>query len=345
MPAFTARSIYVCPLDGRNLNRVFPGDARGTASEQIADWVFRNVDFAGQLLRGPARRRPDRGARSVHHFLPVRQRSASTRCRWRWPRSSAFIFSCAARRPARRFAPHRAPAFPPSWPNPAARESGRPKTSPCHTNGLYRLMRHLDMIPGGAPEPVPFTLLERFLWLRSDHEGFWYPAVAVDEEVKGRSGPRLRDGLRRPRAADSRQPRRRRRPLHRHVVGDQRRLIRSWPSAREVFPMDAVLKTPADNEALPGTVILSGAARRLFLSRKSRRPDFRVGPSSEESRSDIENAKDHNSAQRVLAPCAINPLLPFVSLAEPARPSAGEPVAGVGASAPEVGRPFTWTPF
>ncbi|MHB8638511.1 MAG: M14 family metallopeptidase, partial [Candidatus Acidiferrales bacterium] len=43
MPAFTARSIYVCPLDGRNLNRVFPGDARGTASEQIADWVFRNV--------------------------------------------------------------------------------------------------------------------------------------------------------------------------------------------------------------------------------------------------------------------------------------------------------------
>ena len=43
MPAFTARSIYVCPLDGRNLNRVFPGDAHGTASEQIADWVFRNV--------------------------------------------------------------------------------------------------------------------------------------------------------------------------------------------------------------------------------------------------------------------------------------------------------------
>ncbi|MGA8900908.1 MAG: succinylglutamate desuccinylase/aspartoacylase family protein, partial [Bradyrhizobium sp.] len=43
MPAFTARSIYVCPLDGRNLNRVFPGDASGTASEQIADWVFRNV--------------------------------------------------------------------------------------------------------------------------------------------------------------------------------------------------------------------------------------------------------------------------------------------------------------
>ncbi|MDE3138122.1 MAG: hypothetical protein KGL59_16180, partial [Acidobacteriota bacterium] len=47
-----------------------------------------------------------------------------------------------------------------------------------------RLMRRLDIIPGGAPEPVPFTLLEQFLWLRSEHEGFWYPAVAVAEAVK-----------------------------------------------------------------------------------------------------------------------------------------------------------------
>ncbi|HEY2915122.1 MAG TPA: succinylglutamate desuccinylase/aspartoacylase family protein, partial [Candidatus Angelobacter sp.] len=43
MPAFSARSIYVCPLDGKNPNRVFPGNPHGTASEQIADWVFRNV--------------------------------------------------------------------------------------------------------------------------------------------------------------------------------------------------------------------------------------------------------------------------------------------------------------
>ena len=34
MPAYKARSIYVVPLDGKNLNRQFPGDAEGTASEQ-----------------------------------------------------------------------------------------------------------------------------------------------------------------------------------------------------------------------------------------------------------------------------------------------------------------------
>ena len=42
-PAFFARSIYVGPLDGKNLNRVFPGDAGGTASERIAHTLFENV--------------------------------------------------------------------------------------------------------------------------------------------------------------------------------------------------------------------------------------------------------------------------------------------------------------
>ena len=41
--AFAARSIYLNPLDGRNLNRAFPGRAAGTASERIANWIVREV--------------------------------------------------------------------------------------------------------------------------------------------------------------------------------------------------------------------------------------------------------------------------------------------------------------
>ena len=37
--AFAARSIYLNPLDGKNLNRVFPGDPNGTASERLARWI------------------------------------------------------------------------------------------------------------------------------------------------------------------------------------------------------------------------------------------------------------------------------------------------------------------
>ena len=41
--AFRARSIYVTPLDGKNLNRQFPGKEQGTFSEALAYWLFNQV--------------------------------------------------------------------------------------------------------------------------------------------------------------------------------------------------------------------------------------------------------------------------------------------------------------
>ena len=43
MQAFKSRSIYIVPMDGKNLNRQFPGDVEGTASEQLAYWLTFNV--------------------------------------------------------------------------------------------------------------------------------------------------------------------------------------------------------------------------------------------------------------------------------------------------------------
>src|SRR6266852_9235831 len=36
MPSFLARTVYFSPVDGKNLNRVYPGRRDGTASERIA---------------------------------------------------------------------------------------------------------------------------------------------------------------------------------------------------------------------------------------------------------------------------------------------------------------------
>ena len=128
MPSFTARSIYVCPLDGKNLNRVFPGNARGTASEQIADWVFRNVisqaDYYVDLHGGDL----------IEALVPftIFFRSGNEHVDERhskWRRSSEFIIWCAARHRGRHFAPHRAPAFRRSLRSRAAKASGRPRTS------------------------------------------------------------------------------------------------------------------------------------------------------------------------------------------------------------------------
>jgi predicted deacylase len=43
MPSFLGRTVYYSPVDGKNLNRVFPGRANGTLSERIADVLTREV--------------------------------------------------------------------------------------------------------------------------------------------------------------------------------------------------------------------------------------------------------------------------------------------------------------
>ena len=42
LPAFRARSPFVVPDDGKNLNRCFPGDASGTLAERLAYDTFRS---------------------------------------------------------------------------------------------------------------------------------------------------------------------------------------------------------------------------------------------------------------------------------------------------------------
>ena len=41
--AFYGRSLYINPLDNKNLNNAFPGKANGTVTEQIADFITRRI--------------------------------------------------------------------------------------------------------------------------------------------------------------------------------------------------------------------------------------------------------------------------------------------------------------
>ena len=43
VPSFLGRTIYYSPIDGKNLNRVFPGKADGTISDRIAEVLTREV--------------------------------------------------------------------------------------------------------------------------------------------------------------------------------------------------------------------------------------------------------------------------------------------------------------
>ncbi|HEX3498869.1 MAG TPA: succinylglutamate desuccinylase/aspartoacylase family protein [Stellaceae bacterium] len=41
--AFWSHQPYINPLDGKNINRVFPGDANGTASDRLAAWLVQTA--------------------------------------------------------------------------------------------------------------------------------------------------------------------------------------------------------------------------------------------------------------------------------------------------------------
>jgi hypothetical protein len=43
LPSFLGRTVYYSPVDGQNLNRVFPGRPDGTLSERIADVITREI--------------------------------------------------------------------------------------------------------------------------------------------------------------------------------------------------------------------------------------------------------------------------------------------------------------
>jgi predicted deacylase len=182
LPAFTARSIYVCPLDGKNLNRVFPGDASGTASEQIAAWVFGNVITRADYFVDM------HGGDLIEALVPftIFYKAGDPKVRdvsLLMAKAFGIPILVGSETPGGTYSSAAKAGIPAILTEAGGQGIWTREDVRAHTDGLDRLMRHLKMVDGPPPAPVECTVLSRFLWLRSDHEGFWYPAVAVNDEV------------------------------------------------------------------------------------------------------------------------------------------------------------------
>jgi predicted deacylase len=184
LPGFAARSIYVCPLDGKNPNRVFPGKKDGTPTEQIADWIFRNVFTLGDFYVDL------HGGDLIEALLPftIFFRSGNEKVdamSLEMAKVFGIHYLVSSVNPGSTIAAASNVGIPAILTESGGQGIWTAEQVADHTNGLQRLLRHLKMIEGPAPEAAPFTLLEQFLWLRSEHEGFWYPLVSVGELVRG----------------------------------------------------------------------------------------------------------------------------------------------------------------
>ncbi len=176
-PAYAARSIYVNPHDGKNLNRQFPGDPDGTFSQRLAHWLvhdwIRHADALVDLHGGDLNealtpfvlhaRNDDRGRDLAQAFgIPYVVASDSV--------GHSYAGAGSVGVPA------------------VLAEAGGQGLFPERdvlvlVEGSERVMARLGM---RAPEPAPrpTVAIDKFVVTTSEAEGRWYPSVRLDARVE-----------------------------------------------------------------------------------------------------------------------------------------------------------------
>ena len=186
MPSFRARTAFVMPQDGKNLNRCFPGTYEGTFSDVLARHVFDELiapsDFLLDLHGGDMvealepfslydESPVEEQARciAVAFGLPYVVRSAPTDA----PIGGTTTGAAAA---------VNVPAVIAEVGGCGLLEEDAVRT---HLDGIGNALRHLRMLPGDVTPPrADMRTVGRFIWLRSAEEGWWEPDVRAGDEVR-----------------------------------------------------------------------------------------------------------------------------------------------------------------
>jgi uncharacterized protein len=176
-PAYVARSIYVNPIDGLNLNRQFPGDREGTFSRRLAGWLtdgwVRHADAYLDLHGGDLNEaltpfvlhaRGDARAEEIAHRFGIPFVVASDGA------GHSYSGAAALGVPA------------------VLAEAGGQGLFPEHdvrtlVEGTRRVMRHLGLLAGSVT-PRATVSIECFEVVTSTGEGAWYPAVRLGARVE-----------------------------------------------------------------------------------------------------------------------------------------------------------------
>ena len=185
LPAFRARSPFVVPDDGKNLNRCFPGDPAGTVADRLAHAAFTQliegsdalVDaHAGDMVEalepfalydaGPSEDRARELAVAYGLGYVIRQEPGPGRAVGGTTSTAAAEIGIPA----------------------IIAEAGgcglvEPAAVAAHVRGLDRLLALLGMTSDPAPVGEAPVYLGRFLWLRATGEGWWEPAVRPGQRV------------------------------------------------------------------------------------------------------------------------------------------------------------------
>jgi predicted deacylase len=188
-PAFFDRSMYVCPLDNKNLNRVFPGREDGTISEQIANVLFHEiapqvthfVDLHGGdmveafhpviLMRNTGMPSVDIVTKEIATHFGIHSIMAIDENSKGWTGEGTLYASLLER----------------GIPGVIAEAGELGQLDEVSVNllhsGLLNTVKLLEMMPGSCRETTDLKWFDDFVWLYSPYDGIQYPAVEVGKHV------------------------------------------------------------------------------------------------------------------------------------------------------------------
>ena len=188
LPAFWQRSMFVCPVDNVNPNRVFPGDPQGTYSEQMVHALLNEfivhadayIDLHGgdipeALVPFTICRRgnepADAKAMELARVFGLPYLLTVDRPIQRAKGSSSYVAAAERGIPA------------------ILAEAGgvgqlQHDAVALLTDGIERVLAHLGMRETTVPAAPPPTVLTSFECLYTQHAGMFYPSVAADDEVR-----------------------------------------------------------------------------------------------------------------------------------------------------------------
>ncbi len=201
-PSFWKRTIYYSPVDGKNLNRVFPGDPKGTLSQRIAHVLTKEVigacDVVVDMHCGDGNEAlipytywmigPDKALNefsrglALAYGIPVIVIDDS---RTQDPADSKYFGNTAILRGKAAITTE------------AGALGGTDEASVVmNVGGALNVLRHLGMVPG-TPEAAPVPVwIDKYEVITSPLDGLFYPCVETGRYVaKGQRIGRVVDDL------------------------------------------------------------------------------------------------------------------------------------------------------
>jgi uncharacterized protein len=185
LPAFRARSPFVVPDDGKNLNRCFPGDPSGTVADRLAHAAFT------QLIEGSDALVDAHAGDMVEALEPFALYDAGASEDRASELAAAYGLGYVIRQepgPGRAVGGTTSTAAAAVGIPAIIAEAGgcglvEPAAVAAHVRGLDRVLALLGMTGDPVPDGEAPVRLGRFLWLRAASEGWWEPAVRPGEQV------------------------------------------------------------------------------------------------------------------------------------------------------------------